>query len=98
MVRTDPGKVRRRPIPAQKLDLNAAFAHKPASMKQTAAPALAFALLILGTTLGIAGTDLVLPAVPGLPDVLGGSAAMASSSDAEICRTDGQAVDPNAAA
>ncbi|MCA8905693.1 MAG: hypothetical protein KDA43_12920, partial [Hyphomonas sp.] len=46
-------------------------------MKQTAAPSLAFALLILGTTLGIAGTDLVLPAVPGLPDVLGGSAAMA---------------------
>jgi predicted MFS family arabinose efflux permease len=46
-------------------------------MKQAAAPSLAFALLLLGTTLGLAGTDLVLPAVPGLPDVLGGSAAMA---------------------
>ena len=46
-------------------------------MKPVAAPSLAFALLLLGTTLGLAGTDLVLPAVPGLPDVLGGSAAMA---------------------
>ena len=46
-------------------------------MKTAAAPSLAFALLLLGTTLGLAGTDLVLPAVPGLPEVLGGSAAMA---------------------
>ena len=46
-------------------------------MKPAAAPSLAFALLLLGTTLGLAGTDLVLPAVPGLPDVLGGSSAMA---------------------
>jgi MFS transporter, DHA1 family, multidrug resistance protein len=46
-------------------------------MMPVAAPSLAFALLLLGTTLGLAGTDLVLPAVPGLPDVLGGSAAMA---------------------
>jgi MFS transporter, DHA1 family, multidrug resistance protein len=46
-------------------------------MKPVATPSLAFALLLLGTTLGLAGTDLVLPAVPGLPDVLGGSAAMA---------------------
>ena len=46
-------------------------------MKSTAAPSLAFALLLLGTTLGLAGTDLVLPAVPDLPDTLGGSAAMA---------------------
>jgi MFS family permease len=46
-------------------------------MKQATAPSLAFALLLLGTTLGLAGTDLVLPAVPGLPEVLGGSAAMA---------------------
>ncbi|WP_335591444.1 MFS transporter [Hyphomonas oceanitis] len=41
------------------------------------APALAFALLILGTTLGIAGTDLILPAIPTLPETLGGSQAMA---------------------
>src|SRR5262245_40103672 len=33
---------------------------------------LAFALLVCSTVLGIAGTDLVLPAVPTLPDVLGG--------------------------
>ncbi|MEZ6002023.1 MFS transporter [Hyphomonas sp.] len=46
-------------------------------MKTAASPSLAFALLLLGTTLGLAGTDLVLPAVPGLPEVLGGSAAMA---------------------
>ena len=53
----------------------------PAPMTKTAiplsAPALAFALLILGTTLGIAGTDLVLPAIPTLPDTLGGSQAVA---------------------
>ena len=46
-------------------------------MKTTTTPSLAFALLLLGTTLGLAGTDLVLPAVPGLPDVLGGTPAMA---------------------
>lgn len=46
-------------------------------MNTAASPSLAFALLLLGTTLGLAGTDLVLPAVPGLPEVLGGSAAMA---------------------
>lgn len=40
-------------------------------------PRLAFALLVAATILGIAGTDLVLPAVPGLPEALGGSAAMA---------------------
>lgn len=39
--------------------------------------ALAFALLIAGTVLGIAGTDLVLPAVPGLPEALGGTPATA---------------------
>lgn len=41
------------------------------------APVITFALLILGTTLGIAGTDLILPAVPQLPELLGGSQAMA---------------------
>jgi MFS transporter, DHA1 family, multidrug resistance protein len=53
----------------------------PAPMSQSpvplSAPALAFALLILGTTLGIAGTDLILPAIPTLPDTLGGSQAVA---------------------
>lgn len=38
---------------------------------------LAFALVVGGTVLGIAGTDLVLPAVPSLPAVLGGSPAQA---------------------
>ncbi|MEO0997262.1 MAG: MFS transporter, partial [Pseudomonadota bacterium] len=38
---------------------------------------LVLALLLLGTTLGLAGTDLVLPAVPGLPDVLDGDAVLA---------------------
>jgi len=33
---------------------------------------LAFGLLVSSTVLGIAGTDLVLPAVPTLPEVLGG--------------------------
>jgi predicted MFS family arabinose efflux permease len=39
--------------------------------------ALAFALLVAGTVLGIAGTDLVLPAVPQLPEALGGTPATA---------------------
>ncbi|KCZ51519.1 MFS transporter [Hyphomonas pacifica] len=47
------------------------------SETKSSAPLLAFALLILGTTLGIAGTDLVLPAVPDLPETLGGSQALA---------------------
>jgi len=59
------------------VDRRPGFADKPASMKAVSAPSLAFFLLLLGTTLGLAGTDLVLPAVPGLPDVLGGTAAMA---------------------
>jgi MFS transporter, DHA1 family, multidrug resistance protein len=33
-----------------------------------------FALIAAGTMLSIAGTDLVLPAIPGLPDALGGTA------------------------
>lgn len=33
----------------------------------------AFAMIVSGTVLGIAGTDLVLPAVPELPNVLGGT-------------------------
>ena len=45
--------------------------------RRAAAPLLAFGLLVLGTILGLAGTDLVLPAVPSLPDTLGGSQAMA---------------------
>ncbi len=63
------------------VDTPGGFIHKPASMTTPPAPlstpALAFALLIIGTTLGIAGTDLVLPAIPDLPDALGGSQAMA---------------------
>jgi DHA1 family bicyclomycin/chloramphenicol resistance-like MFS transporter len=35
--------------------------------------ALAFALIVAGTVLGLAGTNLVLPAVPSLPQVLGGT-------------------------
>ncbi len=36
---------------------------------------IAFALIVTGTVLGIAGTDLVLPAVPSLPEILGGTPA-----------------------
>lgn len=38
---------------------------------------IAFLLVLCGTVLGIAGTDLVLPAVPGLPAALGGTAEAA---------------------
>jgi MFS transporter, DHA1 family, multidrug resistance protein len=43
----------------------------------TSSAAAAFALIAAGAALGIAGTDLVLPAVPRLPDVLGGTPARA---------------------
>ena len=48
----------------------------------TAAPTpaqarLVFLLVVCGTVLAIGGTDLVLPAVPGLPAALGGTAAQA---------------------
>lgn len=36
-----------------------------------------FPLIIAGTVIGLAGTDLVLPAVPGLPDVLEGTLSQA---------------------
>jgi len=35
--------------------------------------ALLFCLVVAGTVIGLAGTDLVLPAIPGLPDSLEGS-------------------------
>ena len=44
---------------------------------RAAAPKLAFGLLVLGTVLGLAGTDLILPAVPALPETLGGTQAVA---------------------
>lgn len=40
-------------------------------------PLLVFSLLACGTALGLAGTDLVLPAVPVLPRELGGTIASA---------------------
>lgn len=40
-------------------------------------PKAAFGLVLCGTVLGIAGTDLVLPAIPGLPAALGGTPAAA---------------------
>ena len=43
----------------------------------TSRPFAAFALVASGTILGLAGTDLVLPAIPGLPATLGGTAATA---------------------
>src|SRR4051794_32434649 len=43
----------------------------------SASPAFAFALIVSGTVLGLAGTNLVLPAVPSLPGVLGGTLAQA---------------------
>lgn len=50
------------------------------TFNQTAGPSTrrtAFVLIVAGTVLGIAGTDLVLPAVPTLPGALGGTAEMA---------------------
>jgi MFS transporter, DHA1 family, multidrug resistance protein len=46
-------------------------------MKQALSARAAFALIASGTVLGIAGTDLVLPAVPSLPAALGGTPAEA---------------------
>lgn len=47
-------------------------------MSSAQSPAwLVLGLLVTSTVLGIMGTDLVLPAVPSLPDVLGGDAARA---------------------
>ena len=40
-------------------------------------PSLSFLLIASGTALGLAGTDLILPAVPMLPSVLGGTAERA---------------------
>lgn len=40
-------------------------------------PRLALALVVTATVLGLMGVDLVLPAVPSLPDALGGDAATA---------------------
>ncbi|WP_207478406.1 MFS transporter [Arenibaculum pallidiluteum] len=42
-----------------------------------ASPWLVLGLVVAGTLLGIMGTDLVLPAVPSLPETLGGDAARA---------------------
>ncbi len=45
-----------------------------ASARPATAPAwLLLTLVVLSTTIGLAGTDLVLPAVPSLPDFLGGT-------------------------
>ncbi len=41
----------------------------------TERPKLALALVVAATVLGLMGTDLVLPAVPSLPEALGGDAA-----------------------
>ncbi|MBW9055547.1 MFS transporter [Rhizobium mesosinicum] len=46
-------------------------------MTRRSKPSLLFVLIASGTVLGIAGTDLVLPAVPSLPGQLGGSIELA---------------------
>ncbi|HEX8301300.1 MFS transporter [Sphingomonas sp.] len=46
-------------------------------MARASSPASKFLLVVSGTVIGIAGTDLVLPAIPGLPRVLGGTLAEA---------------------
>lgn len=46
-------------------------------MKRVNAPLEIFLLLVAGTVIGIAGTDLVLPAIPGLPRALGGTLGQA---------------------
>lgn len=56
--------------------------HKPChgvidDMDQVSRPHLALALVVSATVLGLMGTDLVLPAVPSLPEALGGDAASA---------------------
>lgn len=48
-----------------------------AAMIVNASPALMFLLISFGTILGIAGTDLILPAIPAMPAALGGTAALA---------------------
>ncbi|MDQ8758213.1 MFS transporter [Sphingosinicella sp. LHD-64] len=45
--------------------------------ERIARPRLALGLVVAATVLGIMGTDLVLPAVPSLPETLGGDAAAA---------------------
>ncbi len=45
--------------------------------ERIARPHLALGLVVAATVLGIMGTDLVLPAVPSLPETLGGDAAAA---------------------
>ena len=45
-----------------------------AGARQGGTPILTLGLVIAGAVLGLAGTDLVLPAVPSLPDALGGDA------------------------
>jgi MFS family permease len=47
------------------------------AMIRSASPAFIFSLIAFGTILGIAGTDLVLPAVPAMPRELGGTPALA---------------------
>ncbi|WKL24173.1 MFS transporter (plasmid) [Sinorhizobium meliloti] len=42
-----------------------------------ASPTVMFLLISFGTVLGIAGTDLVLPAIPAMPTALGGTTALA---------------------
>lgn len=46
-------------------------------MTRTLPVGVIFALIICGTVLGIAGTDLILPAIPSLPAALGGTPEMA---------------------
>ncbi|MEQ1406336.1 MFS transporter [Neorhizobium sp. Rsf11] len=48
-----------------------------AAMTLSASPTFMFPLIAFGTILGIAGTDLVLPAVPTMPNELGGTPALA---------------------
>ncbi len=46
-------------------------------MRAARPSSLAFLLIACGTAIGIAGTDLVLPAIPSLPSALGGTAQQA---------------------
>ena len=46
-------------------------------MTRNASPGFIFVLISFGTILGIAGTDLVLPAIPTMPRELGGTPALA---------------------
>src|SRR6187397_2224543 len=66
----------RRSEPAKMLERLLRSVRRP-RMIRTMPTSAVFALIVSGTVLGIAGTDLILPAIPSLPAALGGTAERA---------------------